>query len=127
MIPLQGPSQIITNDETLAVCRDGSVTYVDGKPVKGNIIQFKITCNVQPLNGRELMLVPELDRYKEQYWVWMNQQDTPLEINDTVLRPGLDQYNKPTLVSFQVQEIQNWGSYTQAKIMRRDVGPNAKP
>lgn len=127
MWKLQGPSRIINYDECLWVFRNGLVDYVDGKPVFPQPIEFKMTCNVQPMTGRDLMLVPEGDRYKEQYWVWMNQRDKPLEINDRVQRRGLDDNNKETRVNFQVQEIQNWGSYTRARIMRIDVGPNKNP
>jgi hypothetical protein len=125
MIQLFDQVDIIIDDETLTVCRVGEVLYKDGKPVSTNNIEFQITCNVQPLNGRDLQLVPEGDRYKEQYWVFMNQTQLPLQTNDTVLRPGVLQNSQPTIVKFEVQEVQNWGSFTQARIMRIDVGPNA--
>lgn len=122
---LQGPSQIIEKDETLKVRRQGSsvpknVSYVDGKPVKRTEFDFEITCNVQPLNGRDLLILPEADRFKEQYWVFMNQQEKPLLVNDIVVR-----FQEGQLVNFQVQSAENWGSYTRARIMRIDVGPNA--
>ena len=115
MIPLQGPSQIITGDETLVVIEEGKVVYVDGKPVKPNPIQFSLTCNVQPLDGRELMLVPEGDRYKEQYWVFTNEMDRPVRDNQRVLRQG---------IQFQIQETEQWGSYQAFRMTRIDVGPN---
>lgn len=127
MIGLQGPSYIIENDETLCVTRIGTVIYQDGKPIDRNLIEFNITCNIQPLNGRDLTLVPEGDRYKEQYWIWMNNSESPLEINDKVCRKGLDKTNRPALVKFQVQEVQHWGSYTRARIMRLDVGAEKTP
>ena len=127
MIALQGPSQIITNDEVLNVVRVGQLIYQDGKPLQRAVFNFQIICNVQPLEGRQLLLVPEGDRYKEQYWVWMNQCELPLEINDKILRPGLDLKNQPTLVPYQVQQIENWGSYTQARMVRIDVGPSENP
>lgn len=124
---LQGPSTIITGDETLAVIREGSViptnvVYVDGKPLKRDAINFDITCNVQPFNGRDLLLVPEGDRFKEQYWIFMNQEQKPLLVNDRVIRIQAGQ-----AVNFQVQTAEDWGSYTRARIMRIDVGPDATP
>lgn len=121
MIKLQSlPSRIIRYDETLTVYREGSVVYKDGKPDKWLVEPFTIACNVQPLSGRDLLMVPEGDRFKEQYWVWMQ---TPLpekavKINDRVLRED---------VNFQVQSAENWGSYVRARIMRIDVGPNRTP
>ena len=127
MIKLFGQVEIIIEDETLEVVRWGQTIYQDGKPVNRAKETFQITCNVQPIIGRDLLLVPEGDRYKENYWVFMNQKDTPLLINDIVIRPGVTQNNIATLVNFQTQEIQNWGSFTQARIVRLDVGPNANP
>lgn len=121
MWKLSGQSQIITMDETLLVTRQGStmgvdVTYVDGKIVKTDAIDFCITCNVQPMSGKDLLLVPEGDRYTEQLWVWSNQKQKPLLTNDLVSRKGL---------TYQVQSSEDWGSYTRARIMRVDVGTQA--
>lgn len=127
MIKLQAPSQIITHDEELKVFRNAKTIYVDGKPLPPPQEGFCITCNIQPLNGRQLLLVPEADRYKEQYWVYMNNLAQPLEINDRVTRCGLDYNNCPIDVNFQVQEVQHWGSYTKARIMRIDTGRSATP
>jgi hypothetical protein len=111
MIKLFGRSQIITKDEKLMFYREGCVKFVDGKPVKTGVTNFWVAGNVQPLNGRELLLVPENDRFKEQYWVWTMDD---VQVNDRVVRCG---------VNFQVQVVQSWGSYNQARIMRIDVGP----
>ena len=116
MIPLQGPSQIITGDETLIVINEGRVVYQDGKPVKADVTQFNLTCNVQPLDGRQLLLVPEGDRLKEQYWVFTNEVDNPVRDNQRVLRQG---------IQFQIQESEQWGSYQAFRMMRIDTGPNA--
>jgi hypothetical protein len=79
MIELEGPIDIIEGDETLEVNRDGKVYIVDGKPVKPTSTTFKITCSVQPMGSRDLLMVPEGDRYKEQYFVWSNNLDTPVQ------------------------------------------------
>lgn len=136
MIKLQGKSQIMTKDEELRVWREGTyipknVVYVDGKPIKRNGFGFRCRGNIQPINGRDLLLVPEGDRFKEQYIIFVPNtsivvdqgqeiQDAPtrLLINDRVMRLG---------VNYQVQEAEDWGSYTRARIMRIDVGPNATP
>lgn len=117
MIPLQGKSRIINFDETLKGVRDSSETSVNGKPVKGPPITFNFKGNVQPMGGRELLLVPEGDRFKEQYWIW-TAAPSPLKIEDTVVR---------NCINYEVQAVQNWGSYSQVRIMRIDVGPNATP
>lgn len=118
MIRLQGVSQIITHDETLEVSRQVKSSYVDGKIVPRAADTFKITTNVQPVNGRDLLLVPEGDRFKEQLWLFMNQSERPIEVNDIVLRLG---------IRYQTQSVENWGSYSRARIMRLDVGPHANP
>jgi|WetSurMetagenome_2_1015567.scaffolds.fasta_scaffold112317_3 hypothetical protein len=128
---LSGPSQIITGDETLTILRQGidipdNVVYVDGKPVRRNPETFKIICNVQPLNGRDLLLVPEADRYKEQWWVYMNNEEKPLHDNDIAQRVEEDDLTG-SVKNYQVQSVEAWGSFTRARIMRIDVGSNATP
>jgi len=115
MIGLQGKSQIISHDEKLLVTRDGPIRYIDGKPVKGQPTVFEICGNVQPIDGLQLLIVPEGDRHKEQYWVFT--YDQPL-LNDMITRNG---------INYQVQLVQEWGSYRKARMMRIDVGPNATP
>lgn len=134
-IKLFGQSQILKKDELLTVVREGTaigqnVVYKDGKPIKRNPITFCVRCNVQPLGSKELLLVPELDRFREQYYIYFENKsivtETNIEIqanslvldNDRVIRLG---------VSFQVQGIENWGSYSRARIMRIDTGPNQTP
>lgn len=128
MIKLFGPSYIIDFDELLEVVREGTsipqdVEYVDGKPVKVDPVCFMVTCNVQPIQGRDLMLVPEMDRGRENYWLFTNNCDVPLQVNDRVNRKDLQ--TNSTLISYQVQECQNWGSFQQVRLMRIDIGKNA--
>lgn len=136
MIKLFGKSQILGKDEKLAVFREGTavpqnVVIVDGKPVKRNGMSFSIQGTIQPMNGRDLLLVPEGDRFKEQYWVYA--QNCTIVVND-----GLDIQDLPTQllvndqitrlgVNFQVQEVEDWGSFCRARIMRVDTGPRATP
>lgn len=115
MIRLQGPSQIITKDQTIKVFVEGKVIYKEGKPLKQDISSFDLTCNVQPLNGRDLLLVPEGDRFKEQYYVFTNEVKQPLVAKQTV------EFN---CIKFEVQNVEQWGSFQRARIMRIDVGPN---
>ena len=131
MIKLFGKSQILSKDEELSFFRNGAVTYIDGKPVKHEPITFKVIGNVQPMNARDLLMVPEHDRFKEQYFLWM-------ENKQFAVKSGLDWEANPAIVrtndiltrlgaNYQVQSVENWGSYTKARIMRLDIGPNATP
>jgi hypothetical protein len=117
MIGLQGPSQIINYDETIPVVRYGETIYLEGKPIQRKLKDFFITCNVQPVDGRDLLLVPEGDRFKEQYWLYTNNLQVPLRDNDRIVRNG---------INFQTQNVENWGSYQKCRIMRIDVGPYAE-
>jgi hypothetical protein len=114
VIKLQQHSRIIRElDELLSIVREGPVKYVDGKPVKGEPTTFEIKANVQPLNGRELLIVPEGDRFKDQLYLYTSER---LLVNDRVYRKGF---------SYQVQVIEEWGSFRRARVMRIDVGSNA--
>jgi hypothetical protein len=115
MYPLSKSSRIINNDERLAALREGGVVYVDGKPVKRDPLRYRIVGNVQPLGGKDLLLVPEGDRTKEQYNIWSENRDLAMVTGDLVLRLG---------VVFQVQGTEPWGSYTKARMMAVDLGPD---
>lgn len=112
----------MSQDETLKVYRDGPVRQVQGKPVKGDPTCYQIQCNVQPLDGRDLLIVPEGDRFKEMYWVYTNEVDNPVFVNDRVVRNNLN---------FQVQKVETWGSppngYQRCLICRIDVGKYKNP
>lgn len=117
MIRLQGKSRIINHDESLALYRACGVQYDAGRAVTPEEKREEFVCNVQPVNGRDLLIVPEGDRFKEQYWVFTNPQ-TALRVNDRVVRCA---------VNFQVQSVEQWGSYSRCRIMRVDVGTEATP
>lgn len=131
MIRLWGQSQILKKDETIDVYRLPSTPYyVDGKPVQRERFLFQVIANVQPLGARDLLMVPEHDRFKEQFHVWvvnsqfktnMGLSETgPAEIivNDIIQRLG---------ANYQVQSTEDWGTYTRLRMMRIDIGPNRTP
>lgn len=113
---MQGKLQLMDcGGETVAVFRDGCVTYTDGKPVKSPGEEYCATGSLQPMGGRDLLLVPEGDRYKEQLWFFTS---FCLKLNDRVRRCG---------VNYQVQSVQDWSTFFQARLMRIDLGKNATP
>lgn len=114
MWPLFGRSIIMDRDETLPVLREGEVIYRDGKPVKRDPIRFEARANVQPLTGKALMLVPEGDRYKEQFMVYapLDPGVPKLQTADKVWRNG---------GVFIMHEAKDWGSYVEARMVREDV------
>lgn len=103
------------HDETLAVLRpDPSPgVIVDGKIMTLGKKRIEIQGNVQPVTGRDLLIVPEGDRSKEQFSIY---SAFAFALNDEVLRNGF---------VYQVQSVEEWGSYYKARIMREDVGANA--
>lgn len=118
MIELQEKSYIINYDEVVHFERDcRNPLPVDGKFVSGTPIRFHKNGNVQPLQQRDLLLLPEGDRHKEQLYVWVQDHDNErILINDRVVRLG---------ACYQVQSTDNWGDYTRARIMRIDIGPES--
>lgn len=121
MYKMSGQSRIINCDEVLRVRRfastPGSDTiYIDGKPIARDAFEFELSCNVQPLSGKDLLLVPEGDRYTSSLWIWTHQADPALQASDLVHRDGR---------WYQVQSSEDWGSYSRCRIMQVDVGPNA--
>lgn len=116
MYRMRGRSRLMTHDERLPVLREGNleagaVAYVDGKPVKRAPVTFSVACTVQPMGGKDLLLVPEGDRDKEQFSVWTH--DLRMALNDKLLRLGK---------VYQVQSAENDGSYIKLRLMAVDVG-----
>jgi hypothetical protein len=130
VIKLFSYSQILNKDETLSLTRKQAVNYVDGKPTYGPPLELFVIANVQPVAGRDLLLVPEHDRFSEQYWLYFRNPNwvrnkgieytsqSYILVNDIIHRLGKN---------FQVQTVENWGSYCRARMQILDVGPNATP
>lgn len=94
----------------LKCARENSISWFEGIPYSDKKTDFEIRCIVFPLSGKELLLVPEGDRYRTNVWIYT--QDN-LKNNDVVIYK-----DEP----YEVQSIQNWGSFIQARGMRIDVG-----
>jgi hypothetical protein len=102
--------------DTIRVVNIGRTIQRNGKPVHLDITYYEVTCSVQPFGGLEVLLVPEGDRQKDMYWVYLQEDSNrPIVVNQTVI------YNS---LNFQVQKVEQWGSYQRIKIVRLDVGPN---
>lgn len=124
MYKLHIKPRLLTHDEHLAALREvhtcagaPTIAYVDGKPVKREPLRFVVSCNAQPMGPRELMLVPEGDRYREAYVLRsVKRPDRPiLSTGDKVLRRG---------AVLHVQSVADWGSYVEARAVKVDVGPD---
>jgi len=112
-------------DERLLVIREGlqtgdSINYVDGKPVKRDPDCFHITCMTAPITGQELLLLPEADRYLEQFNVYaITSAASPmLQVNDKIVR-------KSKL--YHVQSVKDWENFTEARMVAVDVVPSDMP
>lgn len=120
MWQMSGFSRIVAEDELLGVLRQPEVlgqgvNLVNGKPVRDPAAaqNFQLRCNVQPLTGPDLLLLPEGDRFNDQMWLWTNEPQN-IDVGDLVTRQGL---------TYQVQESQPWGTYTRARIVLVDNLP----
>lgn len=120
---LQGRSRIMGNDEELARLVFPPINYVDGKAVPREPERRRFRANVQPLNGRDLLLVPEHQRFLEQYWLYV-----PGEVFERGNRAeGTGELVERAGLRFQVQSVEAWGGYQRVKVMRVDVGYHANP
>lgn len=105
-----GPSQ------TLTVFRAGRVIYIDGIASEQKVTSYDITGNVQPLNGKDLLLVPEAQRTRDNILIFTEQNEKTPALNDRIYVDG---------GYYQVQNVENWGSYTKLRATREDTGPKA--
>lgn len=100
----------LMNRQIIPVARENCITWAEGIPYADRKTDFELRGIIIPLTGRELLLVPEGDRFRLNIWVY-TQGD--LRDNDVVIHNGMP---------FEVQTVQNWTSYRQARAMRLDVG-----
>lgn len=120
MFQMSGPSQIMLADEQVVVRREDTslgdeTIIVGGKRVKRGYVEFALYCNVQPVAGEDLLMLPEGDRFDSAMWAYVADSQRPLQTNDLICRPGDGWY--------QVQMCEGWGSYTRAQMTAIDVGP----
>jgi hypothetical protein len=124
MWQLDGPIELLECDEQVDVVRQGrlspaDVQYIDGIPTATHPpIRHTVTATLQPMGGRDLMLVPEGFRDKQTLWLWQAHrtaaQDTfRIDVADLVL------YGPR---GYQVQTSEDWGSYTRCMLVAVDLG-----
>lgn len=127
---LQGKSRIMNCDEELRRLVFKEPVYVDGKSVTELESKFCFKANVQPLNGRDLLLVPEHQRFIEQYWCFVPSPKTTYDGSEQRFfrnKGVTGEVIERNGINYQVQDIEYWGSYERARIMRVDVGYYANP
>lgn len=107
--------QLIGDGEATRVERPTEVFFVDGKPHTNDAHVFHVRASIQPMSGRELNILPEGDRIKEQISIWT---DSSLLLNDIVTYK---------CARYQVQNVEKWPGYTKARAARIDAGINAAP
>lgn len=97
--------------ETVCVERMSKATYVKGRPSLEECEKFDILANIQPVTGRELLMVPEGERSRNHLDVFT---ETRLKPKDVVVRFG---------ERFEVHFVEEWGPYFKARVRGTDVDP----
>lgn len=101
------PGFALTHTTTITVKRPGEVTYVNGRKQVGLPTTHTIEANIQPFKYKDLMLLPEADRTKQWYKLFMTpdqdireatEGDNPVEA-DSIVWHGLE---------YKVMQIQHW-------------------
>lgn len=124
MWQLDGPLELLECDELVDVVRQGriapdDVQYIDGLPTSPHPpTRVTITATLQPMGGRDLMLLPEGFRDKDTLWLWQahrtQAQDVlRLDVADIVLHGPK---------GYQVQSAEDWGSYSRCMLVGIDLG-----
>lgn len=116
-----GPVRLLDEDETITIERQGTVvgtdvSYVDGVAIMAHPPEvFTLPGTLQPLDGRDLSLLPEAFRERETYNLWVRHvsEAHSLKPMDIVSRESK---------RYQVQSTEQWGNYTKAVIVALDVG-----
>lgn len=107
-----GISYELMQRQEISVRREFKVNWSEGLPYAMDVKTFCFRGVMFPITGKELLLVPEGDRFRQNIWVF-TQGD--LRDNDLVTF-----CNNP----YEVQTVEEWGSFKRARAMRMDVGPD---
>lgn len=104
----------LINKATYSVERPGATSYSGGVGSKAVSTTFTIKGNAQPLNGNELLQLPEGDRQRQNLKLYTK---TLLQINDIVTVDG---------IPFEVQNVEDWTRqirlpHYRARIMKVDI------
>lgn len=85
----------------------------DGFPVDDQFTECSFIGNAQPINGREILQVPEGDRESDNMWLYTEADIRP---NDVVVRQGV-QYEVRTAEDWRQQRLR----HVRCRMVRRDV------
>lgn len=106
-----GISYELMQKMVIPVRRECRITWDNGLTFANDVKNFDIKGIIIPLTGKELLLVPEGDRFRQQVWVYTQQE---IRDNDSIIWDGYP---------YEVQIVENWGSYRRSRAMKMDVGP----
>lgn len=95
----------------IPIKREVGVTWDGGTSFARDVKEFDLRGVIIPFTGRELLLVPESDRYKYPVWIF-----TEGDIRDNDIVTFNDQ-------AYAVQNVEPWFWFKRARAMRIDVGP----
>jgi hypothetical protein len=97
--------------EPITVTRAEQGSYASGRFVAGDTQEYTAAGNIQPLNGKELLQLPEGNRQRQALKIYTA---FALENNDTVTRADDVQY--------ETQAVEDWTAFNQphykARLMR---------
>jgi hypothetical protein len=96
------------NVEAITVTRSAQGSYVSGRFVPGAPTVTTAAGNVQPLSGKELLLLPEGERQRQVVKIYTG---FALESGDIVTRADGIQYD--------VQAVENWTAFAQPHFKAR--------
>jgi hypothetical protein len=66
--------QEFTTDSYKVFRFEGAGTFVEGVYIQGKKKEFCISGSLQPMNGKELLVLPELDRVKQVYKLYTDSE-----------------------------------------------------
>ena len=92
----------LLKNEAIQVNREGSGgDYVDGHRVSAADDTFKGEGSIQPLNGKEILQLPESDRVRQAVKIYTS---LSMEVNDKMIRISDN-------AEFEVHSVENWGVF----------------
>ena len=104
MSTLKASDLISRFSEAITITRKAAGTYVSGVYIPGVTSSINAIASIQPLNGKELQALPELQHAKEVYKIYTSTE--LLTVNDALgTRADIVSFGGKT---FEVQKVEPW-------------------
>lgn len=104
--------------EAVIITRYKPGRYIERKWCDGGCSTFQVVASIQPMSGRERLLLPEGDRSREFVHIWTS---SPLQLGDIEKKTRGDSFDWNGKTYF-VEKVERWGNHYRSTASLENIG-----